>query len=134
MRVSCKFPRQTCVFISNLFHQLHVFRWPNKGENKVLAVLHYTKAPHHEDVCGNGDTAPRILNLATKGRWVVSLTFTPRGTHQTAKWVGLRAGLDTDKTINPRNIKPISRQPSHHSDQNVIRLTAVKFNKNTNKC
>ena len=77
MRVSCKFPRQTCVFISNLFHQLHVFRWPNKGENKVLAVLHYTKAPHHEDVCGNGDTAPRILNLATKGRWVVSLTFTP---------------------------------------------------------
>jgi len=36
----------------------------------------FNEVPHREDVLGSGDTAPRILNLGTKWRWVVS--FTPR--------------------------------------------------------
>jgi hypothetical protein len=32
--------------------------------------------PRHEDVCGNEGIAPRILNLGTRWRWVVS--FKPR--------------------------------------------------------
>jgi len=38
-----------------------------KGKKKALL---------HEDVRGSGGIAPRILNLSTKWRWVVS--FTPR--------------------------------------------------------
>jgi len=45
---------------------------------------------------GSGVIVPRILDLGTKCRWVVS--FMPRertrGTHWIGGWVGPRAGLD----------------------------------------
>jgi hypothetical protein len=41
---------------------------------KTYPLLNY--ASHHKDVLGSGGMAPRILNLSTKWRWVVS--FTPR--------------------------------------------------------
>jgi len=36
-----------------------------------------SSAPHHEDVLGSGDIAPRILKLGTRWRWVVSFTLQP---------------------------------------------------------
>jgi hypothetical protein len=45
-----------------------------KGKGNVVPVLN--QAPLHEDVLGSGGTAPRILDLGTRRRWVVS--FTPR--------------------------------------------------------
>jgi hypothetical protein len=49
-----------------------------------------------------------LINLSTRWGWVVSVTsrlhFTPGertpGTHCTGGWVGPRAGLDTDATLN----------------------------------
>jgi hypothetical protein len=41
---------------------------------KTNAVLN--QAPRHEEIWGSGGIAPRILNLGTIWRWVVS--FTPR--------------------------------------------------------
>jgi hypothetical protein len=50
----------------------------------------------------SGGIGPRILNLGTIWRWVVSFTpgrFTSMqrafGTHWVGDWVGARAGLDT---------------------------------------
>jgi hypothetical protein len=34
-------------------------------------------APRHEDVLGSGSIAPRILDLGTRWRWVVSFTLQP---------------------------------------------------------
>jgi hypothetical protein len=65
------------------------------------AVPQFNKAPHHENVWGNGDIAPLILSLSTRCRGVVG--FTPRNlyrrgkspsTHQICGLVGLRRGLD----------------------------------------
>jgi len=39
---------------------------------KTYPVLHH--APCHEDVWGSVSRAPRILNLGTRWRWVVSFT------------------------------------------------------------
>jgi len=39
-----------------------------KGKN--IPVLNW--APGQKDVCGRGGTAPRILNLGARWRWVVS--------------------------------------------------------------
>jgi len=41
---------------------------------KTYPILN--QAPPHEDVCGSGGIAPRILNISARWRWVIS--FTPR--------------------------------------------------------
>jgi hypothetical protein len=43
---------------------------------KVKTSLCFNGAPRHEDIMGSGDVAPRILDLGTRWRGVVS--FTPR--------------------------------------------------------
>jgi hypothetical protein len=45
-------------------------------QSKVFPELFYNWAPRHEGVLGSGGIAPRINNLGTRWRWVVS--FTPR--------------------------------------------------------
>jgi hypothetical protein len=59
------------------------------------------EAPRHEGVWESGGIVPRILDLCTRWRWVVSFTpgcFTPSkrtpGTHWIGGWVGSRASLD----------------------------------------
>jgi len=39
------------------------------------SVVYVIKAPHHEDVWGNGRIPPRLLDFGTRWRWVVSLTL-----------------------------------------------------------
>jgi len=46
----------------------------SQGKGKAIACLNYVR--FHKDVWGSGATAPRILNLGTRCRWMVS--FTPR--------------------------------------------------------
>jgi hypothetical protein len=53
--------------------------WEGKG--KVVPVLNY--APRHEDVLRSGGIDPRILDLGTRWRWVVS--FTPRSLYLQGK-------------------------------------------------
>jgi hypothetical protein len=71
-------------------------------------------APHNKGVLGSGGTAPRIPDLSTRWRWVVS--FTPRerapGTHLIVGSVGPRA--DLDKAVK-RNIPSLCRdsKPDH---------------------
>jgi hypothetical protein len=76
--------------------------FPNFGKVKVKLSLCFNLAPRHVGVLGSGDMLPRILDLGTRWRWVVSFTpghFTPRerapGTHWIGSWMGPRAGLDT---------------------------------------
>jgi hypothetical protein len=52
---------------------------------------------HYAMTCwGSGGIAPRIINLGTRWRWMVSLM--PRlpysGTHWIGDWMGPRSGLD----------------------------------------
>jgi len=44
-------------------------------KGKVVPVLKLI--PRHEDVLWIGGIAPRILNLGTRWRWVVSFTLRP---------------------------------------------------------
>jgi len=44
---------------------------------KVTAVLVLNTVPRHEDVLESGDRAPRILNLGTRRRWMVSFISRP---------------------------------------------------------
>jgi hypothetical protein len=46
---------------------------------KGAVVRVFNQIPRHEDVCGSGGTAPRILNLGTTKRCVFS--FKPRPPH-----------------------------------------------------
>jgi hypothetical protein len=67
----------------------------------VKLSLCFNWAPGHEGVLGSRGIAPRILDLGTRWRGVVSFTpdrFTPRerapGTHLIGSWVGPRSRLD----------------------------------------
>jgi hypothetical protein len=61
-------------------------------ENKVVKLSLYLIKPHWM----NGGIAPRILNLSTRWKWVVSFTRRERapGTHSMGEWVDPRAGLN----------------------------------------
>jgi hypothetical protein len=68
---------------------------------KIKLSLFLTKLHAMKTYWGSGGIALRILDLATRWRWMVS--FTPRplyprerapGTHWIRGWVGLRAGLN----------------------------------------
>jgi hypothetical protein len=68
---------------------------------KVVSVLFLTEHHAMKAYWGSGSRAPRILDLGTRWRRVVSFTpghFTARerasGIHWIGDWVGPRAGLD----------------------------------------
>jgi len=60
------------------------------GKFKVVPVL--SQAPRHEDICGNGGIAPRVLNLDTGfSEWSASRPgrFTPCGNRApSTHWIG----------------------------------------------
>jgi hypothetical protein len=62
----------SAVCACNSLHELHMSGYCLTG--KFVPVLNWV--PCHEDVLERGGIAPRILNLGTRCRWVVS--FTPR--------------------------------------------------------
>jgi hypothetical protein len=86
------------------------------GKGKVVPVLSFNWEQCHRGVWGSGGTAPRITDLGTRWRWVVSFTagrFTPRegapGNHLIGSWVGLRAGLEA---VVKRKIPSSCRKPN----------------------
>jgi hypothetical protein len=42
---------------------------------KKLLCFFFNQRPHHESVLESGSVAPRILNLGTRWRWMVSFTL-----------------------------------------------------------
>jgi hypothetical protein len=73
--------------------------YSDKRLNSSLCLINQIMKMH----CGSVGIAPRILNLSTRWRWVVSFTSQPlysRGqespsfTHCIGGWVGPRAGMD----------------------------------------
>jgi hypothetical protein len=72
-----------------------------KGKSEVVPAIFLTEHHSMKVYWGSGGIAPRILDLGTKRRWVVS--FTPRllyprertsRSHCRGGWVGPTAGLD----------------------------------------
>jgi hypothetical protein len=70
-------------------------------KNVKLPLCVTNKALHRKDLWGNGGIGPRILDLGTSWRWVVSFTTRPRYlrgkrlcTHWIWSCVGPRARLD----------------------------------------
>jgi hypothetical protein len=95
-------------------------RQVTRVEVKVNMSLRFNWASRHEGVLGDwrySSTVPRILDLGTRLRWVVS--FTPRErapvTHCIGDWVGPRGGLDTvvksEIPSSCRNSSPRSSSP-----------------------
>jgi hypothetical protein len=90
---------------------------------KTFPVLN--QSPCHEDVFENGSKAPRILNLGTIWRWVVS--FTPWSVYSQGRdprihcigdWLGPRAGLEICMYTDPEYIIPLREgwtQPPHYA-------------------
>jgi hypothetical protein len=81
----------------------HGESWVADGQEDLQIVTVAAKvnwAPLHKGVLGSGGIAPRILNLGTKWRWVVSI---PRerapGAHFIGGWVGPRSDLDTKNAV-----------------------------------
>jgi len=58
-------------------HRQNTFTILTSSMGNILIYTHtHTHAPFHEDLWESGGTAPRILNLGTRWRWMAS--FTPR--------------------------------------------------------
>jgi hypothetical protein len=91
-----------------------------KGKVKIVLVPFLTERHAMKAYCGSGGIAPRILDLDTRWRWVVSFTpwpFYPQGegTHWIGDCLDPRAGLDVvvRKKVpshcqhsNPRSFSP----------------------------
>jgi hypothetical protein len=91
-----------------------------KGKIFPGLLIFYLRAPRHEGVLGSGGIAPRIFDLGTRWRWVVS--FTLRLLYPQVKspwiggWVGSRAGLDAVvKTKIPSACRDSNPWPSNPS-------------------
>jgi hypothetical protein len=100
---------------------------------KVKLSLCLTKHHAMKTYYRSGGIAPRILDLGSRWRWVVSFTpgrFTPRerapGTHWIGAWVGPRTVLDAvvkrkilshRRESNPRT--PIVQLEYKLSDKNI---------------
>jgi hypothetical protein len=77
----------------------------------VKLSLCLTKYYNHEGVLGSGGTAPRILDLGTKWRWVVS--FTPRPLYPQGKnpWYPLDRRLGGPQNRSGRGGEEKTSQP-----------------------
>jgi hypothetical protein len=88
-----------------------------QGRGEVAPVLFLTEHHAMKAYWGSGDIAPLILDLGTRGRWVVSLMSPGRapGTNWLGGWVGPRAGLNAvvkKKILSPcRDPNPRSSSP-----------------------
>jgi hypothetical protein len=82
--------------------------------NRYVPVLN--EAPFREDVLGVGGMAPRILDLGTRRRWVVSFTPRPLYLQKKSPWYPLdrRLGvlIDCLDAVEKRKI------PSHRRESN----------------
>jgi hypothetical protein len=110
-----------------------------KCKGKVITVLNY--APRHEDLSGSGGIAPRILNLGTRWRRVVSFTLRPIYPQGRSSRYPLDRRLGDRKTakylsrLPGRDLKPRSRNATHYimmvwyGAQNTTSHTLTKFPK-----
>jgi hypothetical protein len=96
-------------------------------KGKVIPLLLLTEHNTMEAYWSSGGIAPRILDLGTRWRWVVS--FTPRsiyaqrknpGSHWIGGWVGPRAGLDA--VLLPGLESPIIHPVAQHYTTELPRL------------
>jgi hypothetical protein len=100
-----------------------------KGKGTVVPVIW---APCHKGVLGSGDTAPRILDLGTRWRWVIS--FTPRPLYSKVKvspylnWAPRHRGVLGSGGIAPRildlgtrwrGVVSFSSRPLHHQGKST---------------
>jgi hypothetical protein len=111
--------------------------------SRVKLSLRFTWAPLLEGVFGSGGIEPRILDLGTRLRWVVSFTSRPLypwdrapGTHWIGGWVVTRAGLDAvvkrkipslcrDK--NPPIIQPVAQRYTTELSRFPAHYILIKF-------
>jgi hypothetical protein len=95
--------------------------------------LCFNWAPHHEGVLGSGGIAPRILDLGTKWRWLVSFTLRPLYPQGKSPWYpwdrrlgGLqsRSGRGGEKKIPlpHRDSNPIIQPVAHRCTTELSRL------------
>jgi hypothetical protein len=69
----------TLLLVTLVYNVLNI-----KVEVKIIPVLN--EAPRHEDVLGSGGIAPRIFDLITRWRRVVSFTPRPLYPHGKNPW------------------------------------------------
>jgi hypothetical protein len=94
---------------------------------KVKLSLCFKWAPRHESVLNSGCIAPRILDLDTKGRWVVS--FTPRPLHPQGKspWYPLDRRLGDPYGRSGHGGEEKNSQPLPGLEHSVIQSVAQSY-------
>jgi hypothetical protein len=80
-------------------------------EVKVKLSLCFNWAPRHEDILGSGDIAPRILDLGTRWRWVVSFTSRPLYPQGKSPWYPLDRRLGESQSRSGRGGEEKNSQP-----------------------
>jgi hypothetical protein len=104
------------IIISSVFMD-HATLLPSKSSNveyvhiKVKVSLCFNWAPRHEGLLGIGGVAPRILNLGTTWRWLIS--FTPRPLYPQGKspWYPLDRRLGGPQSRSGRGGEEKNSQP-----------------------
>jgi hypothetical protein len=85
------------------------------------------KVKRHEGVLGSGGRAPRILNLGTRRRWVVS--FTPRSLYLQGKspWYPVHGRLGGPQTQSERGGEEKNSQPLMDLELPIIQPVAQRY-------
>jgi hypothetical protein len=69
---------------------------------KVTLSLCFNWTPCHEDVLENGGIAPRLLDLGTRWRWVVSFTPPPHYPQEKSPWYPLERRVRGPHSLSGR--------------------------------
>jgi hypothetical protein len=98
-----------------------------KIKGKVKLSLCFNTEPRREGVLGSGGIAPRILDLGTIWRWVVS--FTPRPFHLQGKnaWYPLDRMLGGTQSRSGRGGEDKNSQPLPGLEHSIIQPVAKHY-------
>jgi hypothetical protein len=91
-----------------LSRQSQIIFFPFK---EVKLFLCFNWAPRHEGILGSDGTAPRILNLGTRWRWVVSFTPWPLYPQRKSPWYPLNRRLGGTQSRFERSGEEKNSQP-----------------------
>jgi hypothetical protein len=89
-------------------------------------VLFFHWAPRHEGVLGSGGIAPRILDLGTRWRWVVSFTSRPLCSQGKSPWHPLDRRLGGPQNRSWRGGEEKNSQPLPGLQRPIIQPVAQR--------
>jgi hypothetical protein len=101
--------------------------WIGKLNNKRLLALLFNWAQQHEGESGSVGIAPRVLDLGTRWRWVVSFTPWPLYTQGKSPWYTLDRRFVGHNSQSGRGGKEKKSQPLSGLDPPIIQPVVQRY-------